>query len=252
MTDLFDDNGTDDTPVIDPNKDYFSELVGEGKKYKDPVAAGRALVEKDVFIERLKAENAGIRQELNTRLKLEEVVDRISSTKSPNNEQQPPREQDNGQPASQKTLSPEDVQSIVTQTMTESQKAAQRKTNVEFVERQLEEAFGPTFRRTVKTQAAQLGLGEEFLKGLAADQPNAFLKLMGVEKKPEVNSTAVQAPRPSVSSDAIGFRPQTGIKGKSYYDNIKKNDPRRYWTPAVQNEMHAEALKQGWDAFSSR
>src|SRR4051794_16092193 len=118
MTDLF--NDSDDTPDIDQNKDYFSELVGDGKKYKDSQAAGRAIVEKDAFIERLKAEAHGLRQELNTRLKLEEVVDRISSaSKSPTSEQ-PPREPDNGQSASQ--LSPEDVQALVTKTLTDSEK----------------------------------------------------------------------------------------------------------------------------------
>lgn len=242
MTDLF--NDSDDTD-IDPNKDYFSDLVGDGKKYKDNAAAGRALVEKDAFIERLKAEAHGLRQELNTRLKLEEVIDRISSTsKSPTSEQ-PPREPDNGQPASQ--LTPEDVQKLVTQTLTDDAKKAKRDRNLAVVEEKLQEAFGPTFRRTVKAQAAKLGLGEEFLKNLAAEQPTAFLKLMEVEGRE--HSSVSAPPAPSVNSAALGFRPSQGIKRKSYYDGIKKQDPRRYWSPSVQNEMHNEALKQGQSFF---
>lgn len=250
MTDLFDD--TDDTD-IDPNTDFLSELVGEGKKFKDPQALARGKVESDRFIERLQGELRGLRDELNTRLKLEEVVDRIASaSKSPISDDNNSREQDNGQSASQKSLTPEDVQAVVAQTLTESQKKVQRERNVALVEQKLEEAFGPTFRRTVKAQAAKLGLGQDFLSNLAAEQPAAFLKLMEVEPKPEVNSTAVIAPRPSVNSDAVSFRPNSGVKGKSYYDAIKAKDPRRYWSPAVQNEMHAEAIKQGWEAFQSR
>jgi hypothetical protein len=243
MTDLF--NDSDDNPDIDPNKDYFSDLVGDGKKYKDNAAAGRALVEKDAFIERLKAEAHGLRQELNTRLKLEEVIDRISSTsKSPNSEQ-PPREPDNGQAASQ--LTPEDVQKLVTQTLTDDAKKTQRDRNLAVVEDKLQEVFGPTFRRTVKAQAAKLGLGEEFLKDLAAEQPTAFLKLMEVGERE--HSSVTPPPAPSVNSAALGFRPTQGVKRKSYYDSIKKQDPRRYWSPSVQNEMHNEALKQGQSFF---
>jgi hypothetical protein len=243
MTDLFNDD--DDNSGIDPNKDYFSELVGDGKKYKDNVAAGRALVEKDAFIERLKAEAHGLRQDLNTRLKLEEVVDRISSaSKSPTSEQ-PPREPDNGQPASQ--LSPEDVQKLVTDTLTDSEKGAQARRNLAHVEEKLQEAFGPTFRRTVKAQAAKLGVGETFLQNLAAEQPAAFLKLM--EVGPSESSSFTPPPPPSVNSAALGYKPSQGTKRKSYYDGIKKQDPRRYWSPSVQNEMHNEALKQGETFF---
>jgi hypothetical protein len=243
MTDLF--NDSDDTPEVDPNKDHFSELVGEGKKYKDSQAAGRALVEKDAFIERLKTEAHGLRQELNTRLKLEEVIDRISSaSKSPTSEQ-PPREPDKEQSASQ--LSPEDVQKLVADTLTDTEKKTQARRNLAFVEEKLQEAFGPTFRRTVKAQAAKLQVGESFLQNLAAEQPAAFLKLMEVEGRE--HSSVTPPPAPSVNSAALGFKPNSGIKRKSYFDSIKKQDPRRYWSVAVQNELHAEALKQGQTFF---
>jgi hypothetical protein len=244
MTDLF--NDSDDTSDIDPNKDYFSDLVGEGKKYKDSQAAGRAIVEKDAFIERLKAEAHGLRQELNTRLKLEEVIDRISSaSKSPSSEQHPPREPDKEQTASQ--LTPEEVQALVTKTLTDTEKATQRERNLTMVEAKLQEAFGPTFRRTVKAQAAKLQVGETFLQNLAAEQPAAFLKLMEVEGRE--HSSVTPPPATSVNSAALGFKPNSGIKRKSYFDSIKKQDPRRYWSVAVQNELHAEALKQGQSFF---
>lgn len=244
MTDLFADDSTDD---LDPNKDYFSELVGEGKKYKDPLAAGRALVEKDAFIERLKAENAGVRQELSTRLKLEEVVSKIaSSSKSPSSDDNQNREPDPDKSATQ--ITSEDVAKLVTQAMTETEARTQRAKNIAYVEQTLEEAFGPTFRRTIKAQAVKLGVGEAFLSNLAADQPSAFLKLMDVGERPRSNSTAVNAPHTSVAAESLRFKPNTG-KNMAFYDNIRKSDPKRYWSPSVQNEIHAEALKQGESFF---
>src|SRR4029450_8159059 len=98
MTDLFSDESDIN---VDPNKNYLEELVGEGKKFKTPEDLARGKAESDSFIERLQKELHGLRNELKSRLQLEEVVDRISSaSKSPISEQ-PPREPDNGQPASQ-------------------------------------------------------------------------------------------------------------------------------------------------------
>lgn len=246
MTDLFEDH--DETPAIDPNKDYSSELVGEGKKYKDAAALARAVLEKDAFIEKLKGETSGLRQELNTRLKLEEVIDRLPKpavAPSPSSEPQPrASEQDEDKSA----ITPEAIQAMVAKTLTEKEKANQRETNMAFVERKLQEAFGPAFRRTVKEQAQKLGIGEEFAKSLAAEQPQAFLKLFDVKPQPESNSTAQTPPHSSIG-DAFGFRPDTGVKRRSHYEAIRKKSPAEYWSVRVQNEMHREAQKQGESFF---
>lgn len=243
MTDLFDDQ---DEPVVDQTKDYLSELVGEDKKFKTPQDLAKAKAESDAFIERLKAENAGLRNDLKTRLKLEEVVDRISSAKSPSSEQEPEaHEQDEAKSA----ITPEQIKAMVAETLTEGQKAEQRRRNNAFVEQKLQEAFGPTFRRTIKEQAQKLGIGEEFAKNLAAEQPNAFLKLFDVQTKQEANSIATQAPHSTVNSDAMRFQPESGLKRKSYYEKLRKSDKKTYWSPRVQNEMHKEAHKQGPSFF---
>jgi hypothetical protein len=245
MTDLFDD--TDETPVIDPNKDYLSELVGEGKKYKDPAALARAVMEKESFIEKLKGETSGLRQELNTRLKLEEVVDRISKPQSPSSEAIQQATEQDGQPA----INPEDIVQKVRDSLTADQKKAQRAKNLEYVESKLQEAFGPGFKRTMKQQAQKLGLGQDFSQNLAAEQPEAFLKLFDVKPQPEVNSTAQDIPQSSFNSESLGFRPDTGVRRKSYYDNLKKADAKAYWSVSVQNQMHKDAQKQG-EAFFDR
>lgn len=242
-------NSDDEDVTIDPNKDYFDELVGEGKKYKTNQDVGRALVEKDTFIERLKTENAGIRQELATRLKLEEAVEKIASvgrTPPPSNEPEPQApEKGNGAAAS-----PEDIRKIVAEVQNEESAKARREANLNVVENALKAAFGPGYQRTLKEQAKKLGLGESFLQNLAAEQPNAFLKLMDVQVKPEAPSTAVTAPRTVVSPEAFqSFSPASSVKTQKHFEEIRKKDPSRYWSAAVQNEMHREAIKQGESFF---
>lgn len=245
MTDLFSDQ--DDSPVIDPSKNYLEEYVGEGKKFKSAEDLAKAKAESDAFIEKLKSETAGLRQELNTRLKLEEAIDRLSS-QAPSSEHEPKApEQDQGQPA----IKPEDIVKAVKDSLTADEKKAQRAKNTSFVEEKLQEAFGPTFRRTIKEQAQRLGIGEEFARNLAAEQPNAFLKLFDVKAQPEGNSTAQNIPHSNVNSEALGFKPDAGIKRKSFYDNLKKKDPKSYWSVRVQNDMHKEAQKQGASFFDT-
>lgn len=247
MTDLFEDQ--DDSPAIDPNKDYFSELVGEGKKYKDTAALARAVLEKDSFIDKLKGETSGLREELNTRLKLEEAIDRIASSQaSPSSEHTNAPEQDQGQPA----INPDDIVQKVRDSLTADQKKDQRAKNTAAVEAKLQEAFGPTFRRTIKEQARKLGIGEEFARNLAAEQPNAFLKLFDVKPQPEFNSTAQHIPQSQVNSEALGFRPDAGTKRQSFYEAMRKSDPKSYWSVRVQNDMHREAQKQGPSFFDVR
>jgi hypothetical protein len=244
MTDLFAD---DDTEVqIDQSKNYLEELVGEGKKFKSPEDLARGKFESDAFIARLQNEMKGLRSELNTRLKLEEVVDKITASRSesPSNDGNQSREPD----VDKSALSPDDVRELISKQLTDSEKQAQRARNTAFVEQKCQEAFGPTFRRTLKDRAAALNVGEQFLKDMAADQPKAFLTLMDVREQREVNSTATTAPRTSVNTNALGFQPDAGVKRKSHYDAIRAKDPRRYWSVSVQQEMHSEAQKQG-EAF---
>src|SRR5689334_15076479 len=66
-------------PEIDPAKDYTLELIGEGKKYKDAQAAARALLEKDNFIQRLQAENAEARKQLQQGSKIDEFLDKMKN-----------------------------------------------------------------------------------------------------------------------------------------------------------------------------
>jgi hypothetical protein len=247
MTDLFD--GGD--PADDAPAPKFEDLVGEGKKYKDNDAAAKAIAEKDRFIEQLKGELKGIRTELQTRLTLEQAIDKLTvqaPPPSPSRDGTPPSEPDHqAQPA----ITPEAISEIVTKTMTESEKKKTRASNIAFVEQKLQEAFGPNFKRTITEQAGKLGIDKDWAMQVAADQPQAFLRMFDVSPQPQSNAAAVTAPRSSVASDAFNFRPNMGEKRMSHYEQIRRTDPAKYWSPAIQNEIHREAQKQGEAFFDS-
>jgi len=234
MTDLFQDQDIND-PVIDDNKDYLTELVGEGKKFSDPKALARGKYEADLFVERLKQENLGLRNELNSRVKMEEFLDKLNSsqnTKSPDAGQQPP-DQDKG---STPGLKPEDVLKLLDQREQQS-KATQ---NVNKVKERLQESLGPNYANKLKQVANTLNLSTEHLNTLAATSPDALYKLIGLEDKKQEPFQA--PPRNQMSSS---FSPTNTSRDWDYYEDLRKKDKLKYWSPAVQNQMHQDAIRLG-------
>lgn len=234
MTDLFLDQ-IDDLPTIDENKNYLEELVGEGKKFSDPTALARGKYEADLFVERLKQENLGLRNELNSRVKMEEFLDKLNTSsqqKSPDAGQQP-SDLDKGTPG----LKPEDVIQLLDKR--EQQKAASQ--NVNRVKERLQETLGPNYANKLKQVAQDLGLSTDNLNSLASTSPDAFFKVVGIETKKEQD--LFQAPLRNQMSPT--FTPKDTVKDWNYYEDLRKKDKIRYWSTAVQNQMHQDAMRLG-------
>src|SRR6266700_391496 len=82
-----------DLPNVDPDKDYFKELVGEGKKFKSPEDLARGKFESDQFIEILKkrqdemrADYLKLREDNTAKAKLEDLIDQLSKKNLASNE----------------------------------------------------------------------------------------------------------------------------------------------------------------------
>lgn len=252
MTNLFDSQTTENTP--DPNKNYLEELVGEGKKFKSPEDLARAKAEADRFIEQLKTENAGIRQELSTRQTMEQLMDKIANSKSPENTNQDNNQNPPGGEG-QKTFTEEDIARLVEKRLSESEKERVFKSNLNQVVNTLKETIGPDYVTHLKAKASELGVTEEYLTRMAGETPKAFLKL--VEANNPHKATTLQAglftPPQGHSlpqQTASGFSP-SGTPKMSYYQELKKKNPAEYWSPQVQNKMHKDALSLGESFFDT-
>lgn len=254
MTDLFTQTNTNNPPT-DTNKNYFEELVGEGKKFKSQEDLARAKVESDRFIEQLKGELGGIRQELNTRLTIEQMMDKISTPRSetPNSESGSHQPSGNGEGGA-KQITEEDIARLVEQRLSQADKLRTQEANLNFVRSSLEEKYGPQFATHLKEAASTLGVGEEFLNNLAKEQPKAFLKLIENEtpKQPTASNTngLFTPPQGRQMAPVKGFTP-TGDRKMSYYNDLKAKDPSTYWSPSVQNQLHQDALRLGETFFDT-
>lgn len=241
---LFDPNTT---PSLDDNADHLSELVGEGKKFKDAQALARSKKEADAFIESLKRENALIRQdferlreEYNAVPRLQELVDQLSNSQgapSSNNLS------DDGNTAT--GLKTEDIEKMITQrvaeTVNQTRQREQEEKNLRDVQSKLKERFGDSAPSFIKSQRESLGLTEEFVEDLARRHPAVFMKTFGLEN-PKQNDT-FQAP-PS-STNRPSFTPSNTKRDWNYYEDLRKTKPDLYWDTKTQVQLHKDYMEQG-------
>lgn len=240
MSDLF--TAPDQEITIDPNKDYLPELVGEGKKFKELSDLARAKVESDAFIERLKRENAELRSKKETEISMQTFLDNLDKKLKP----QPAQEEQRTTPAEStaeptKGISEEDIVRLL-----ESREAAkQKQANLEQAVSAAKKAFGANYSLVLEQKVQELGVSKDFLTSVAEKNVSAFLRLVGAEVKTE-DSTLF--PTSSVSTT----RPSNPSTGKKFsdFEKLRKENPSKYLSSQVQNEMMAEALKQGESFYS--
>lgn len=241
--DLF-EQASDNEPTFqeDDNQpeSFLTELVGEGKKFKDTEALARGKYESDRFVQKLQDELRELREDFNQRSKLEEQVSRLEQFQSTasKREDTPSSERE---PENTANMSAEEVAELIQQKIKQQKEADSQEQNLLSVKRELEKKWGSDFKRHLERRTVELGLGKEFANGLAATHPKAFLDLMvggGVPDGyvPPATSTVRQAP-------------STGRKTYNDFQKLRREDPNLYHSSRVQSEMHKLAMELGEDFY---
>jgi hypothetical protein len=229
-----------DTTVSD---DPIEALVGEGKKFKDIQSLAKGKLDSDKHIHNLESELAGLREELEQRISLEQFLDRLEQTPEPKKDE-PTKTPQEGQSVTQ-----EDITKTVKQILSTEKDVSTRQSNVDFVKQQLEKAWGKDYQAKLKEISDEAG-GQGFLESVAETNPKAFLKLVGVGtqvQNQQVNTDDVTPPRSQVSS----FIPSNSNKQNyASFEKMRKEDPKRYWSAANQLQMHKIAEDMGDSFFS--
>lgn len=225
---------------IDPEKNYLEELVGEGKKFESPEELARGKAEADAFIARLENEQQQLRDELNKRLKLEEFRDLLNSQPSNSNQRKP----DDEEPQTGKSaMSPEEIERLLEERLNRRDAQQTAMQNVNAVKEKLQGTYGPNYAQHLKRQAAEIGMTEQEVERLAASNPKVLFKLFGVDEKKTENDL-FSPPRNQTTS-----LPKSNIKGDSYYEKMRKDEPDLYWSPKIQNEIFAQMKELGADLY---
>lgn len=230
MADLFTENTNLE---IDPSKDYFEELVGEGKRFKTPAELAKGKLEADNFIKRLEAEQAELRRELNGRISLEKFLEEAKTTK-------PNVEERETNPNQTTVPSVEEIINRVKNELTTAEKNAAKERNLVSVRDQLaKNGISPS---ELNRRVVENGLTQEQANNLAAESPKAFLALFG-------NPTRTTPE--GVTTSTVNFDGSVvSKKGSSYYQNLLKTDIKEYYSPKTQKEMYDTIRQIGWEEFN--
>lgn len=240
-------------PVIDPTRDWLGEYVGEGKKFKDAADLARGKAHSDVFIARLQKEMDGLRQELNTRLKLEEFMDRMNSKNSTvGNEQatQTAATASSDGTANTSALSPDDIEKVVEQKLRAKEQELVTQQNLRMTKEKLQEAFGENYAAELESRVNALGLSKDLVNQLAKAEPKALFAMLGLTgQQTRQQELLPSSPRSSVNTASMGL---AAPAEKTYreYEKLRKQNPGEYWSAKVQSEMHRQAMKLGERFYS--
>ena len=205
--------------------DPFTELVGEGKRYKTPAELAKGKLEADKAIREREAENAQLRAQL------AEMTSRLQGTP----------------PASSAVPGVADEDELVNKIVQVQQTLRQQEqiqANVEIVKDTLLERFGSeeAANQHIVAKARELGMSMDELQSLASRQPKAFFKMIEVtEQAPAATPT-----RGTINPEALkNLQGSTQVKPGTYeyYQQIHKTDPRKYFSPEIQNALMNDAMK---------
>lgn len=246
MTTLFDATETAPAPAENDNTSATgaSELEVLRKR----------LADKDKFIEELKAETAEYRKDLSARMSLEELYAKRTAPASSPAVTQPTGEREVRVDVQTNTVpSKEEVADLVRQALSQELTKAATQNNIRQTKQELEAAWGANYVEKLEARIQDLGIGKEFIDDVAGRSPKAVLALLGVgatTENPNAVNTRLEVP-PQSRRPANNLPVDNGQRGKSYYDNLRRTDPKRYLSPSVQIEMHNRAIAMGPKFFES-
>jgi len=231
---------TQPTGTQEPTQpNFLDELVGEDKKYKDVNALAKSRLDADNYIGNLEKQVGELNAELSQRLSSEEVLNEIKKQKSIETAADSSREHTT--PALDEAAVADMVRNQMT--VLESQKTAQANLN-DAVE-DLMSATGSKEKaiESIDARAKELNVTVDFLKETAAKSPTAFKSLMNTA---DAKPAPVNLHGTSANTEALKVNNPNAAEGsKEYFDNIRKTDPAKYFTPKVQQAIIGRQLLEG-------
>ncbi len=236
-------------PEATPTTESFvAKLVAErGEKWPDPEAIAKGKIEADAHIANLEGQLAQMREDLSkqdyAKSLLEQVQNKAGVATTPNAELS---KENGGEAKSDTTAETPDIQSLVEEALKAREAKQSSEQNIAQVDAAMTEKFGTDASKVVAEKAAALGMSIDRLAAIASESPSAFLTLVG--EAPVVAQP--HTPKSSVNTTADSFN-GAGKRGFAFYQEMRRTNPKQYYTPSMQREMVSMRDKMGSDFFNS-
>lgn len=218
----------------DPKTGPLAILVGEGRKYRNVEDLAKAYMSADEFIERMKGENATLRDELAKAKTIDDVLKQLKA---------PPSETpaDKGEKTSPQGLSATEVAAIVRREMTGAETERTRQANLVKADAAMKKIFGEKAKEAFDKEA-DTPEKRQALMQLASVAPEKFIALFA----PAQNAAGSQVDgSTSVNTAALNGGMASGRDAdpscKEFYDNLRRKEPAKYYSHTVQLQMNKAA-----------
>lgn len=217
---------------------YVSKLVEtRGEQWSDPEVIAKGKLEADQHIENLERQLAEMREDLDARSKLEDIAKALEDKAGASSSPQPQASIETAE-AKPDTTSEADIESLVEKTLLSREAATKAQANVAAVDKAMQDKYGDKASEVAQAKAKELGMTLERLGEIAAESPQAFLAMVG-ESAPK----SFEAPRSSVNT--AGMASNVEERNFSYYQKMRRENPKLYYQPKTQNALMQDRVRLG-------
>ena len=220
-------------------KDLISELVGEGKKYKTTEDLARGRLEADIHIKRLEEEAKVLRDQVAAAKSVDDILAAIQAKAA--SEGTPLEPKDEGVDTKvlpSAGLTAEQVAKIVAEQLKGSETAKQKEVNRQKSNDLMKQMFGDRAQEKFNSKATSPELRATLVQ-LAEVNPTDFISLFKEQGTQSVVDSGSHLNVLNVPNTTGSAEQGTQL----YYSEMRKKNPKQYYSPAVQLEMHNAAMK---------
>lgn len=253
MSDIFSsattEGTTTDTQQTQTNESFVTQLVGEGKKFRDVEALAKGKLEADRHIGEITKTLDELRAELAKQDYAKSLLEQMSKGSETGAEQPPPVTTSSSN-TENTTQSASDIEALVEKVITAKEKNRTASQNISVVGEEMQRQYGDKTADILKAKSLELNMPLDRLKEIAAESPTAFFQLIGVKKMNERSSTSVGvATQSTIRSE--NFNSNSQDRTFDYYQKLRKENRSLYYSPKIQNTMLQDRERLGDRFYNS-
>jgi len=226
---LFDNQGTQTTN----QGSFLDKLTSEkGEQWKDPETLAKGYINSQEMIESLKTQVAEMQEDLSKEEHSKKLLERLDNIAKPN---------EPNDPTNTTSVTGDEIKNLVKEAITSQEVERTAEGNLLKAEAELQKLHGSNASDVLKQRSQELGMSMEKLQEIAQTSPTAFLELMGQPK-----TEAPKTPnRSTINTMAPSFENTSNDRTYAYYQELRRTDKKRYYSPSVQNQMMKDRQSMG-------
>ena len=253
MSDIFSsattEGTTTDTQQTQTNESFVTQLVGEGKKFRDVEALAKGKLEADRHIGEITKTLDELRAELAKQDYAKNLLEQMSKGSETGAEQPTPVTTSSSN-TENTTQSASDIESLVEKVITAKEKNKTASQNISVVGEEMQKQYGDKTADVLKAKSLELNMSLDRLKEIAAESPTAFFQLIGVKKMGEKTSTSTGVTTQSTIRSE-NFNSYSQDRTFEYYQKLRKENRSLYYSPKIQNTMLQDRERLGDRFYNS-